>query len=67
MDDVADKLEKSADAWREALEEADNVREMLQDEVADAFGEGVSMRAIADITGLHRNTVRNMLADAGMI
>lgn len=58
-------LSAAADEWRDALDHAEEKREDLAVEVVAAYEDGLSMRGIADVTMLHRATVKKMLAEAG--
>lgn len=58
-------LVTAADQWRDALDFAEDKRDELAVEVETAYAAGLSMRGIAEVTGLHRNTVRKMLGEAG--
>lgn len=60
-------LMAAADEWRDALDHAEEMREELAIEVVAAFEDGLSLRGIAEITGVHRNTVRKMLAEQHVI
>ena len=60
-------LMAAADEWRDALDFAEVERDELAIEVVAAFEDGLSLRGIAEVTGLHRNTVRKMLAEQGVI
>jgi len=55
----------AADEWTDALDFAETKRDELAIEVVAAFEGGLSMRGIAEITGIHRATVKKMLGDAG--
>ena len=57
----------AADEWRDALDFAEEKRDEVAIEVVAAFEDGLSLRGIAEVTGLHRNTVRKMLAEQGVI
>lgn len=54
-------LEESAQADRRARRQAKLAREALQEHVIEAYGRGVSINAISDVTGLGRQTVYRML------
>ncbi|MCO5299658.1 MAG: hypothetical protein M9886_06865 [Candidatus Nanopelagicales bacterium] len=58
-------LAAAADEWRDALDFAEEKRDDLAVEVVAAFEDGLSQRGIAEVTMLHRATVRKMLAEAG--
>ena len=58
-------LLNAADQWHDALDHAEELRDELAIEVSAAFENGLSMRGIAEVTGLHRATVKKMLAEAG--
>lgn len=54
-------LEESAQTDRRARRQAKLAREALQERVIEAYGQGVSINAISDVTGLGRQTVYRML------
>ena len=58
-------LLNAADQWHDALDHAEELRDELAVEVVAAYEDGLSMRGIADVTMLHRATVKKMLAEAG--
>lgn len=60
-------LMAAADEWRDALDFAEDKRDELAVEVVAAFEDGLSLRGIAEITGVHRNTVRKMLGEQGVV
>jgi len=69
MDDADEfsNLQYAATAWHDALTDAYEAREELAIEIVGAFEDGLSLRAIAELTGIHRNTVRKMLAEQHVI
>jgi DNA-binding transcriptional regulator LsrR (DeoR family) len=65
MDQEYADLVAAADEWREALDFAEEKRDELAVEVTAAYEDGLSQRAIAEVTALHRATVKKMLTEAG--
>lgn len=59
------ELDQAAEAWRDALEYAEEMRAALAVEIVAAYEDGISQRAIAETTLVHRATVRKMLAENG--
>lgn len=59
------QLDQAAEAWRDALIYADEMRDALAVEIVAAYEDGISQRAIAETTLVHRATVRKMLSESG--
>ena len=59
------RLDQAAEEWRDALIYAEEMRDALAAEIVAAYEDGISQRAIAETTLVHRATVKKMLSENG--